>query len=566
MEGYCLKVGQGEVVEHIPSEVPSPTSAASKNLQPRRLHPRQTVERRLRQQRIGHTITSNSFRSKLLVVAVRRNQPLNMASEDTEFSSDTPQGSTSPQPPPTGSSKRFRPKSTPSTTGPGPSPAPPHTADSDHDCDIGPPMPPPATFLATSRLASKKIRREETQRQAILRHHSLYLDALPSAARYHQSFMHRAPINFVSVTPTTQFVITSSVNGHVKFWKKQEVGIEFVKHYRAHLGVITAISTSTDGAMFATTGNDRSVKVFDVFNFDLINMIKLDYVPRTVCWIHRKGRSETVLAVVPEDSSVIYLYEGRGDGTPFVKIDSVHRKPVHLMAFNETANCIVSADEGGMVEYWRPEEPWEKPSSSSVPGIWDFKTATDLFDFKKTKSVPTSISFSPDFSRFVARSLPDRHLRVFDFATGKIMLRIDESLTANQEALTAGTAGVRLDEMELGRRLALEKQLDRESQEGGAVNASQGLKTENAVFDETGHFLVYPTMLGIKGESQRHSSCTGDKCALKKRATIYPTQSTTRTQEKSRASWATMSLSVFSTSLCFREWAVWKRRRHDRWL
>jgi hypothetical protein len=38
-------------------------------------------------------------------------------------------------------------------------------------------------------------------------------------------------------TPT-DFIITGSVDGHLKFWKKQETGIEFVKHYRAHLGAV----------------------------------------------------------------------------------------------------------------------------------------------------------------------------------------------------------------------------------------------------------------------------------------------------------------------------------------
>lgn len=41
----------------------------------------------------------------------------------------------------------------------------------------------------------------------------------------------------LQATPT-DFVITGSVDGHLKFWKKQETGIEFVKHYRAHLGAV----------------------------------------------------------------------------------------------------------------------------------------------------------------------------------------------------------------------------------------------------------------------------------------------------------------------------------------
>ena len=78
---------------------------------------------------------------------------------------------------------------------------------------------------------------------------------------------------------STNFVITASVDGHLKFWKKQERGIEFVKHYRTHLGPILAMSTSDDGRSLASCGADTggslssgevvkgSAKVFDVENF-----------------------------------------------------------------------------------------------------------------------------------------------------------------------------------------------------------------------------------------------------------------------------------------------------------
>ena len=37
---------------------------------------------------------------------------------------------------------------------------------------------------------------------------------------------------------STHFVITASVDGHIKFWKKKQgEGIEFVKHFGAHLGM-----------------------------------------------------------------------------------------------------------------------------------------------------------------------------------------------------------------------------------------------------------------------------------------------------------------------------------------
>ena len=59
----------------------------------------------------------------------------------------------------------------------------------------------------------------------------------------------------------------------------------------------------------------------------------------------------------------------------------------------------------------------------------------------------------------------------------------------------AGTAVYQLDDMDFGRRLAVERELDRDEAGPGGV-----LRTANAVWDESGNFLMYPTMLGIKGE------------------------------------------------------------------
>jgi hypothetical protein len=53
----------------------------------------------------------------------------------------------------------------------------------------------------------------------------------------------------------------------LKLWKKQETGIEFVKHYRAHMTTIVGVSASADGELFASIAEDGSAKVFDVVNF-----------------------------------------------------------------------------------------------------------------------------------------------------------------------------------------------------------------------------------------------------------------------------------------------------------
>lgn len=79
--------------------------------------------------------------------------------------------------------------------------------------------------------------------------------------------MHRDNLAFVTMTPFTDFLITTSVEGVVKFWKKMAVGIEFVKMFRAHQGEIVSVSVSTDGRSFATAGTDKRVAIFDVVTF-----------------------------------------------------------------------------------------------------------------------------------------------------------------------------------------------------------------------------------------------------------------------------------------------------------
>jgi peptidylprolyl isomerase domain and WD repeat-containing protein 1 len=70
---------------------------------------------------------------------------------------------------------------------------------------------------------------------AALKFENLYMNQLPSAELYEKSYMHRDVVTHLTWTKT-DFLISASADGHVKFWKKQPKGIEFVKHFRAHMG------------------------------------------------------------------------------------------------------------------------------------------------------------------------------------------------------------------------------------------------------------------------------------------------------------------------------------------
>lgn len=51
---------------------------------------------------------------------------------------------------------------------------------------------------------------------------------------------------------------------------------------------------------------------------------------------------------------------------------------------------------------------------------------------------------------------------------------------------------MKLDEMEFGRRLAVEREL--------AERSIDAAKKENAAWDESGNFILYPSLVGIKSE------------------------------------------------------------------
>uniref|UniRef100_A0A8C5B717 peptidylprolyl isomerase n=1 Tax=Gadus morhua TaxID=8049 RepID=A0A8C5B717_GADMO len=319
--------------------------------------------------------------------------------------------------------------------------------------------------------------------ETLLEYERVYLDNLPSALMYERSYMHRDVISQI-VCSKTDFIITGSQDGHVKFWKKREdEGVEFVKHFRSHLGYMECIAVSSEGAIFCSVGDDQAMKVFDVVNFDMINMLKLGYVfhPGQCEWIYNPGDPIYTVAVSEKSTGKIFVFDGRGNSEPLHIFDKMHTSPLSKICLNPKFRVIVSADKAGMIEYWtgyRNEFKFPKYVD------WEYKTDTDLYEFAKNKTYPTSLTFSPDGKK-MATIASDRKVRIFRFLTGKLMRVFDESLPMFTELQQMRQ---QLPDMEFGRRMAQERELEK----------VDGIRLTNIIFDETGHFVLYGTMLGIK--------------------------------------------------------------------
>lgn len=334
---------------------------------------------------------------------------------------------------------------------------PPPPPEFEAEDDVGPTMPP------------KKKRK-------LLEYEQQYLQALPMADMYEKSYMHRDTVLHVAVAPGPDFIITASADGHIKFWKKLQQGVEFAKHFKAHLGPVTGLAVSSDGSLCASISTDRTVKVFDVSTFDMIAMIKLPYLPGCLEWLFKRGDSQARLAISDAGAPPIYIYDVRSPGTDPVGEVTLHMAPVTAMRYNPLHDSVISTDAkggaaasgmnamhaggsglpaaalhfqahwslpfsqcwcmfaAGVIDFWSPDGygfPQDEVSFTS-------KLDTDLYALAKAKVAAHSLEISPDGSRFVVVA-SDRKIRVFKFASGKLSRVYDESLEAANQLQRGGS-------------------------------------------------------------------------------------------------------------------------------
>jgi peptidylprolyl isomerase domain and WD repeat-containing protein 1 len=292
--------------------------------------------------------------------------------------------------------------------------------------------------------------------------------------------MHRDNISFVVCTKS-DFVITSSCDGHVKFWKKNEEGIEFVKHFRAHLHPITSMNANMMGTLLCTSSTDKSVKIFDVINFDMINMLKLDYTPSNTCWVYKQADTISCLAVCDADSPKISIYDAQGTNTPIHVVD-IHKKTISVIAFNAAFETVISVDTAGILEYWQTH----KHNFAFPEKVVQFesKLDTSLYEFAKNKTIVTGLAVTSDGKKFATFST-DRKVRVFLFLTGKLIRVYDEALARFSEAQQTSHA---IPNMDFSRRMNNEKDIEK----------TESLAYNNILFDLSDHFIIFSSMIGIK--------------------------------------------------------------------
>lgn len=176
--------------------------------------------------------------------------------------------------------------------------------------------------------------------------------------------MHRDIVTHILASTKFDFLFSASVDGHIKFWRKVVQGVEFVKTYRAHMAAISDFALSQSEERLASCcPQEQSLKIFDVVNFDLINMVKLDFTPLRIQFVNKATNFSSLLAVSDQDSPAIKLVkaemslvERRAEGAQVVlrSTETVHDSPVSFLKFNKYGGYCLSF-ASNVPEIWDPE-------------------------------------------------------------------------------------------------------------------------------------------------------------------------------------------------------------------
>ena len=269
----------------------------------------------------------------------------------------------------------------------------------------------------------------------------------------------------------------------------RRAAVEFVKHYRSHPAAVVDMAVSADGELLVTVGGERSAKVYDVLSYDMCGILSLAFVPSACEWVFARGEAVCRLAVADAGSGSVHVFDGRaapaGVAAPLFTV-SLHAFPATCMRFNPPLGCVISCDAGGHVELWHPASGVFASASVS----FRFKADTDLYAHARAKTAAGSVSVSGDGEQF-ATFAADRRVRVFRTRSCKLRCVLDESLEAAAEAQRSGPPVLRLDDIDYGRRLAVERELGRDWAAGATP-------LPNVLFDDSGEMVLYATHIGIK--------------------------------------------------------------------
>ncbi len=356
---------------------------------------------------------------------------------------------------------------------------------------------------------------------------------LPSFPYYTRSFLHKSSITVVRFS-VKGILATGSSDGILKFWARDLSttspktieegsnngnGIVFIKQYKIDHNGVKDIVFNWDGNYCALLGlpnneGKTTIRLFDMISLDLISSILVDDKIGNICLGKYDGDLRLITCSSTTSEVSVYdpldLESSQKDPKPLIATLELHSDSVSSICFNHTYNTFISADKSGNIEYWIPNttsnsisvsnssESFSFPLSTKKYQFFQFKSATSLYEFKKTKTSPVFLTSSPNGKYFAVWDNTDK-IHIFRFLTGKIVLSLDEGIPSLEEKIkNLGEDDLAELETKFGPISSINKKIgfwksERDQREGEEHNCLR-----NASWDASSTILIYSTPLGIK--------------------------------------------------------------------
>eukprot|EP00178_Gracilaria_changii_P013439 TRINITY_DN37_c0_g1_i4.p1 TRINITY_DN37_c0_g1~~TRINITY_DN37_c0_g1_i4.p1 ORF type:complete len:664 (+),score=100.60 TRINITY_DN37_c0_g1_i4:52-1992(+) len=338
---------------------------------------------------------------------------------------------------------------------------------------------------------------------------------LPHGPLYRRSYMMRHPVQCAMASSSR--IVVAGLDASLTFWARsttppssptsqralhQRAGerereaanvsgdkLHFVKRLLAHKAPLLATGLSRRADELLTiSAADGTLKLFSTLTFELLHVHTLSFEVGTVL-LHIELRSMPIALVSHKQSPNVACFslpelQHRCD------LPTPHAKPLTLATYNHTYSAVISIDEANVIDYWAIKRDGSSfQLSEQIPQLqFRSKLRTQLFYFASKAIVATALGVSPRGSHFAVVEQQNR-IHVYHFLTGHRQSMIDLSLSSIRAAVKDNTyEAFGLNHRHFEDRLATEA-LFQKHQQLRAQN--------NIVFDETGQYVLYATVLGV---------------------------------------------------------------------
>lgn len=311
------------------------------------------------------------------------------------------------------------------------------------------------------------------------------LDNLPVGEYYEKSYAHSETISQVLVKRSSDLIISISIDGVIKFWKKGFRLIDYFKTFKAHSGtVLSAKIAETSNRLYTTSVVDKTTKIFDLSTFDMIDIIKHSE-PVYVAMPNEKDTEtiNTLLIVTGVERVLVSrIFDQKGyKDTPVQGIIGV----IDLISIEKHNILIVITDKGHIEYISRDTLAQAKADENKI--FFNSKFETDFIKFlKQKKGKPIAVEKDEREEKFWVYT-DELQIWVFNIKTGKLIVCVDTDHLSLKENYSKHFD---LEKNDRERKILIEDEFRERLKAGFRQNISID-------FDESGTFLIFTCILGI---------------------------------------------------------------------